>query len=155
MTCSSRRRRRTRRRYTQIHHGMQAEDEEDEGVQDEEEMLQQLITQRHNWECTEGHSAVFLIATMLADDSPPGRTSRHYQVAQQLRHFPSNPWEDYRDTVTVQAFLEASSARPFRSFSGGGTCQWLTVSNLELPELLVNDVARHSALTPAEMLRPH
>jgi hypothetical protein len=54
----------------EIYHDMQAEDEEDE--EDEEaEMLQQLLTQCHNCECTEGHSAVFLIATMLADDSPP------------------------------------------------------------------------------------
>ena len=67
----------------------------------------------------------------------------------------SNPWEDYRHTVPVQAFLEATRARASRSFAGGGTRRWLTASNLELPERLVDDVARRSAPLPEEMLRPH
>ena len=69
----------------------------------------------------------------------------------------TRPWEDYRDTVPVQAFLEATRARASRSFAGGGIRRWLTASSLELPAQIVNDVARlfASGLTPEEMLQPH
>jgi hypothetical protein len=57
----------------EMHHDTQAHNDEDgetEEAEDEEEMLQQLLTQCH--ECTECHSAVFLIATMPGRVSPLG-----------------------------------------------------------------------------------